>query len=66
MALTIPSLATRTANDLPATEQHPTASERFRSIPSDGTTLTDLGAWRHLREFGCAGTASEDSGHLVR
>lgn len=27
MALTIPSLATRTANDLPATEQHPTASE---------------------------------------
>jgi hypothetical protein len=45
MALTIPSLATRTANDLPATEQHPTASERFRSIPSDGTTLTDLGAW---------------------
>jgi hypothetical protein len=45
MALTIPSLATRTANDLPATEQNPTASERFRSIPSDGTTLTDLGAW---------------------
>lgn len=45
MALTIPSLATRVASDLPATEQHPTASERFRSIPSDGTTLTDLGAW---------------------
>lgn len=44
-ALSIPNLATRTANDLPATEQHPTASERFRSIPSDGTTLTDLGAW---------------------
>lgn len=43
--LSIPTLATRTANDLPATEQHPTASERFRSIPSDGTTLTDLGAW---------------------
>ena len=45
MALNIPSLATRTANDLPATEQHPMASERFRSIPSDGTSLTDLGAW---------------------
>ena len=44
-ALPIPTLATRTANDLPATEQHPTASERFRSIPSDGTTLTDLGVW---------------------
>lgn len=43
--LPIPNLATRTANDLPATEQHPSASERFRSIPSDGTTLTDLGAW---------------------
>lgn len=46
MALSIPNLATRTANnDLPATEQHPTASERFRSIPSAGTTLTDLGVW---------------------
>jgi cytochrome c peroxidase len=44
-ALPIPTLATRTANDLPATEQHPTASERFRSIPSSGTTLTDLGVW---------------------
>ena len=44
-SLPIPTLATRTANDLPATEQHPGASERFRSIPSDGTTLTDLGAW---------------------
>ena len=44
-ALPIPTLATRTANDLPATEQHPGASERFRSIPSDGTTLTDLGVW---------------------
>ena len=44
-ALPIPTLATRTANDLPATEQHPTASERFRSIPSDTTTLTDLGVW---------------------
>jgi cytochrome c peroxidase len=45
LALPIPTLATRTANDLPATEQHPTASERFRSIPSDTTTLTDLGVW---------------------
>ena len=44
-ALAIPTLGTRTANDLPATEQHPTASERFRSIPSSGTTLTDLGVW---------------------
>lgn len=44
-ALPIPTLATRTANDLPATEQHPGASERFRSIPSDSTTLTDLGVW---------------------
>jgi hypothetical protein len=43
--LSIPTLATRTANDLPATEAHPTASERFRSIPSDGTILTDLGVW---------------------
>ena len=45
MALSIPSLATRTDNDLPATEEHPGASERFRSIPSAGTTLTDLGVW---------------------
>ncbi|MDP3598297.1 MAG: hypothetical protein Q8S75_15000, partial [Nitrospirota bacterium] len=45
MALSIPTLAARTANDLPATEQHPTASDRFRSIPSAGTTLTDLGVW---------------------
>jgi hypothetical protein len=44
-ALSIPNLATRTANDLPATEQHPNASGRFRSIPSSGTTLTDLGVW---------------------
>jgi hypothetical protein len=43
--LLIPGLATRTANDLPATEQHPVASERFRSIPTAGTTLTDLGVW---------------------
>lgn len=45
MNLAIPTLATRTANDLPATEQHPTASERFRAVPSAGTTLTDLGLW---------------------
>ena len=43
--LAIPTLATRTVDDLPATEQHPTASERFRAIPSAGTTLTDLGLW---------------------
>ena len=40
-----PICATRTANDLPATEDHPGASERFRSIPTAGTTLTDLGVW---------------------
>jgi hypothetical protein len=45
IALSVPSLATRTDNDLPATEEHPGASERFRSIPSAGTTLTDLGVW---------------------
>ena len=47
-ALSIPHLIlapVRTANDLPATEQHPGASERFRSIPTAGTTLTDLGVW---------------------
>lgn len=43
--LAIPDLATRTADDLPATEQHPKASERFRAVPSAGTTLTDLGLW---------------------
>lgn len=45
MNLAIPTLATRTADDLPATEQHPTGSERFRAVPSAGTTLTDLGLW---------------------
>ncbi|HMS84245.1 MAG TPA: hypothetical protein PKD12_11390 [Nitrospira sp.] len=45
MNLAIPTLATRTTDDLPATEQHPQASERFRAIPSAGTTLTDLGLW---------------------
>ncbi|HJT20565.1 MAG TPA: hypothetical protein VJ746_08845 [Nitrospira sp.] len=44
-ALSIPTLAARVSNDLPATEQHPTASGRFRSIPTAGTTLTDLGVW---------------------
>ena len=43
--LPIPTLETRTADDLPATEQHPSASERFRAAPSSGTTLTDLGLW---------------------
>lgn len=43
--LAIPTLAARTADDLPATEQHPAASERFRAVPSAGTTLTDLGLW---------------------
>ncbi|MGQ0557833.1 MAG: hypothetical protein ACT4PN_18030 [Nitrospiraceae bacterium] len=43
--LAIPTLAARTAADLPATEQHPLASERFRSVPAAGTTLTDLGLW---------------------
>lgn len=45
MNLAIPTLATRTADDLPATEQHPGASERFRAVPSAATTLTDLGLW---------------------
>ncbi len=45
LSLPIPTLATRTADDLPATEQHPSASERFRAVPSSGTTLTDLGLW---------------------
>jgi hypothetical protein len=45
MHLAIPSLAARTADDLPATEHHPAASERFRAVPSAGTTLTDLGLW---------------------
>lgn len=43
--LSIPTLATRTVDDLPATEQHPTAGERFRAVPAPGTTLTDLGLW---------------------
>jgi len=43
--LAIPTLAARTADDLPATEQHPVASERFRAVPAAGTTLTDLGLW---------------------
>ncbi|TKB80543.1 MAG: hypothetical protein E8D42_04170 [Nitrospira sp.] len=43
--LTIPTLTARAAADLPATEQHPQASERFRAVPAAGTTLTDLGLW---------------------
>jgi len=47
--LVIPHLATRDANYdayLPATENHPNASERFREIPVLGNpALTDLGAW---------------------
>ena len=45
LILSIPTLATRTADDLPATEQHPMAGERFRAVPAAGTTLTDLGLW---------------------
>jgi cytochrome c peroxidase len=45
MNLAIPTLAMRTIDDLPASEQHPTASERFRAVPASGTTLTDLGLW---------------------
>jgi mono/diheme cytochrome c family protein len=45
MRLVIPTLTARTPDDLPATEQHPGASERFRAAPSAGTTLTDLGLW---------------------
>jgi cytochrome c peroxidase len=45
MNLAIPTLATRTADDLPATEHHPAAGERFRAVPAAGTTLTDLGLW---------------------
>jgi hypothetical protein len=49
MGLTIPPLTgvgARTDNDLPATEQHPTAAETFRAIPTAGNpNLTDLGVW---------------------
>jgi len=46
VALPIPSLGTRTSNDLPATELHPTATEAFRSIPVlANPALTDLGVW---------------------
>lgn len=48
-ALVIPDLTARGANYnafLPATENHPNASERFRSIPVlADPTLTDLGVW---------------------
>ncbi|NJL17977.1 MAG: hypothetical protein HC938_13135 [Nitrospira sp.] len=43
--LAIPTLAARTADDLPATKQHPTASERFRAVPAAETAFTDLGLW---------------------
>lgn len=47
--LVIPNLATRDANYnayLPATENHPNASEPFREIPVlANPALTDLGAW---------------------
>ena len=46
IGLTIPTLATRTSNDLPATEDHLTATESFRSIPVlANPALTDLGVW---------------------
>jgi Di-haem cytochrome c peroxidase len=46
MGLAIPNLATRTSNDLPASEAHPTATEFFRSIPVlANPALTDLGVW---------------------
>ena len=48
-ALAIPNLATRNGNYdafLPATENHPNASVRFRAIPVlTDPTLTDLGVW---------------------
>ena len=44
-ALPIPNLATRTANDLPATEQHPGATRPIPVHSSNSTTLTDLGVW---------------------
>jgi len=47
--LTIPNLATRDGNYdayLPATENHPNATERFRAIPIlADSSLTDLGVW---------------------
>ena len=47
--LSIPNLATRNGNYdqfLPATENHPAATEPFRAIPLlADPTLTDLGAW---------------------
>jgi cytochrome c peroxidase len=48
VALGVPDLATRNGNYngfLPATENHPNASERFRAIPGADPTLTDLGVW---------------------
>ncbi|HET7922833.1 MAG TPA: hypothetical protein VFM15_08785, partial [Gammaproteobacteria bacterium] len=70
MALAIPSLSQREADPdawLPATAQHPNASEVFRSAPSaDDPERTDLGVWNifanpdyadretSLRKFLCA------------
>lgn len=48
-SLVIPNLTARNANYdayLPATENHPSASERFRSVPVlANPELTDLGVW---------------------
>lgn len=47
-ALVIPNLVARNGNYdafLPATENHPNASERFRSISTSDATLVDLGVW---------------------
>ncbi|MGE3979434.1 MAG: hypothetical protein AB7F94_17900 [Nitrospira sp.] len=47
-ALPIPNLAARNGNYdayLPATDNHPNASERFRSIPTSDAALVDLGVW---------------------
>lgn len=49
LALAVPDLATRNLDPeawLPATPQHPNASEPFRAIPSEGDPqLADLGLW---------------------
>jgi cytochrome c peroxidase len=49
VALAVPDLATRSLDHeafLPATPQHPNASEPFRAIPSEGNPLlADLGVW---------------------
>ena len=46
LSTSIPSLGTRTSNDLPATEDHPSANGFFRSVPTlADPALTDLGVW---------------------